>query len=50
VGTQHVIEESDLDGLLDVDAIPVPARWATFDSGRAQPDWVAAIKRSRRGR
>ncbi len=50
VGTQHIIEEDDLDGLLRVDAIPVPARWKTFESGRPQPDWVAAVERSRRGR
>jgi excisionase family DNA binding protein len=47
VGTQHVIEERDLDALLDESSLPVPARWRHFDSGRAQPDWVDAIARSR---
>jgi excisionase family DNA binding protein len=50
VGTQHVIEESDLDGLLQVGSLPVPDRWRRFDSGRAQPNWVAAVHRSRQGR
>ena len=50
VGTQHVIEETDLDELLQRDSVPVPDRWRLFDSGRPQPDWVAALARSRRGR
>jgi len=50
VGTQHVIEEDDLDAALEGGSLPVPPRWRTFDSGRAQPDWVAAMARSRRGR
>jgi excisionase family DNA binding protein len=50
VGTQHVIEETDLDQILQIDSLPVPDRWRRFDSGRPQPDWVAALARSRRGR
>jgi len=50
VGTQHVIEEHDLDGVLANPSLPVPERWQTFDSGRPQPDWVVAISRSRLGR
>lgn len=50
VGTQHVIDEGDLDALLAEGSLPVPERWRTFESGRPQPDWVAAIARSRRGR
>ncbi|MGH9000251.1 MAG: helix-turn-helix domain-containing protein [Acidimicrobiia bacterium] len=50
IGTQHVIEEADLESLLaDGVSLPVPDRWRSFDSGRAAPDWVAAIARSRRG-
>ena len=49
VGTQHVIEETDLEAVLQSDSLPVPDRWRRFDSGRAQPDWVAALARSRRG-
>ncbi len=50
VGTQHVVEEPDLDEFLAPESLPVPERWRTFGSGRPQPDWVAAIARSRRGR
>jgi excisionase family DNA binding protein len=50
VGTQHVIDEGDLGALLGEGALPVPERWRAFQSGRPQPDWVAAIGRSRRGR
>ncbi len=50
VGTQHVIEEDDLDQLLLSASLPVPERWRRFESGRPQPDWVAALARSRSGR
>ena len=49
VGTQHVIDEDDLAAVLTEGALSVPERWRTFESGRPQPDWVAAIARSRRG-
>jgi excisionase family DNA binding protein len=50
IGTQHVIEEADLDEVLEVDSLRVPARWRRFDSGRPQPNWAGALARSRRGR
>jgi excisionase family DNA binding protein len=50
IGTQHVIEERDLDAAVTRRSLPAPREWATFESGAAQPDWVAAIERSRRGR
>ena len=50
IGTQHVIEERDLDAIAEPEALPLPAEWTTFESGAPQPDWVAAIARSRRGR
>jgi DNA binding domain, excisionase family len=49
IGTQHVIEESDLDQLLVTGSLPVPERWRRFESGRPQPDWVSALARSRSG-
>lgn len=49
VGTQHVIEEADLATVAEPSgSLPVPEQWRTFASGRPQPDWVAAIRRSRR--
>lgn len=51
VGTQHVIEERDLDAaMIERRSLPVPAEWTSFESGAAQPDWVAAIDAARRGR
>jgi len=51
VGTQHVIEERDLEAALgEPRSEGVPARWRRFDSGRAAPDWVRAVDESRRGR
>jgi excisionase family DNA binding protein len=51
IGTQHVIEERDLDeAIVERRSLPMPDQWATFESGAPQPDWVAAIDASRRGR
>jgi excisionase family DNA binding protein len=50
VGTQHVIEEEDLADVLGQVSLPVPHQWKKFSSGRPQPDWVAALARSRAGR
>lgn len=50
VGTQHVIEESDLSAVLDVgETLPVPPGWQTMSNGRPMPDVVAAVRRSRSG-
>jgi excisionase family DNA binding protein len=49
VGTQHVIEETDLAAAAEPPrSLPLPREWRRFDSGRPVPDWVAAIQRSRR--
>jgi excisionase family DNA binding protein len=51
VGTQHVIEDEDLEAVLDEDAemAPVPESWRFSESGEPLPNVVAAIRRSRRG-
>ncbi len=51
VGTQHIVEEGDLDAVLveNGEMLPMPKRWRRSDSGRALPNVVAAIRRSRRG-
>lgn len=50
VGTQHVIDEDDLEILLGArgEMLPVPERWRRSGSGRPLPNVVAAIRRSRR--
>jgi excisionase family DNA binding protein len=50
IGTQHVIEEADLDAASQPHMLPVPERWKRFDSGRPVPDVVSLIHESRRGR
>ena len=51
VGTQHVIDEADLDGVIDEGAaLPLPAAWSVTRSGRPMPNPVAAVMRARSGR
>lgn len=50
-GSQHLIEESDLDRMLgDEGSLPLPPEWNTTWTAEPQPDWVRLIHRSRRGR
>ena len=50
VGTQHVIEEADLDLLVRrPDSLPVPDAWKRLPSGLPAPDGVAALDDARRG-
>jgi excisionase family DNA binding protein len=49
IGTQHVIEEADLEALLAVDELPVPPGWRVTVTGRPVPNVVAALRRSRSG-
>ena len=50
IGTQHVIEEADLDPLLGDDQLPLPPEWRTMPDGRPMPNVVRAIRLSRQGR
>ncbi len=52
VGTQHVIEEADLDAALNEgEVLPVPEWWnRTMADGRPIPNVVSAIRRFREGR
>ena len=50
IGTQHVIEERDLDDLLKGDgALPLPKQWKRTITGEPMPDWAAIVRRSREG-
>ena len=49
VGTQHVIEETDLEALIDQDdeMLPLP-EWLRFmEDGSPQPNWVRIIREDR---
>ena len=50
IGTQHFIEESDLDALLDDEQLPLPTEWQQLPDGRPMPNVVRAIRLSRAGR
>jgi excisionase family DNA binding protein len=49
VGTQHVIDEADLDEVLGrpANTVPLPAGWTTTFWGGPMPDVVAAVRRTR---
>lgn len=50
VGTQHVIEEGDLDAVAAapaVDRLPVPPSWQRTFWGGPMPDWVAIVRAAR---
>jgi hypothetical protein len=50
IGTQHVIEEQDLERLVeDPWPVEVPEEWKTFDDGTPQPDWERLVRESRDG-
>lgn len=49
VGTQHLIDEQELDALLDdeYEMLPMPDAWKVMSDGRPQPNWVKIIRQSR---
>lgn len=49
VGTQHVLEESDLDEVLSrsADTVDLPPEWRETFWGGPMPDWVTIIRRQR---
>ncbi|MGH8901255.1 MAG: helix-turn-helix domain-containing protein [Egibacteraceae bacterium] len=51
VGTQHLIDEKDLEALSEPGTLPIPKSW-DWDrtiTGEPMPDVVAAIRLSRQG-
>jgi excisionase family DNA binding protein len=50
IGTQHVIEEADLEPLLEDQTLPVPPSWRFMPDGRPVPNVVRAIRLARVGR
>ncbi|HEX4364816.1 MAG TPA: helix-turn-helix domain-containing protein [Solirubrobacteraceae bacterium] len=49
VGTQHVIDEGDLEALLDNRPVALPPGWETLSDGSRRPDWGELVRDSRRG-
>lgn len=51
IGTQHMIEEEDLDQATgETGSLPLPKEWQATWTGEPQPDWARLIRRSRRVR
>jgi excisionase family DNA binding protein len=50
IGTQHLIEEADLDRVASDKALPLPASWQRTATGERMPDVLAAIRSSRAAR
>ncbi|MDQ3537779.1 MAG: helix-turn-helix domain-containing protein [Actinomycetota bacterium] len=50
VGTQHLIDEADLDSLDDNEQLPLPEGWQRTIDGSPMPNIVRALRESRRGR
>jgi excisionase family DNA binding protein len=50
VGTQHTIDEADLEALLEDAELPAPETWAQMPDGRPTPNVVRAIRMARAGR
>lgn len=46
VGTQHLIDAEQLDGLLDDRPLDLPAAWKAADSGK-MPEWERLVRDSR---
>lgn len=49
VGTQHVIEEADLEAVAGADTVPLSDAWSETITGEPMPDVVTALRRSRLG-
>jgi excisionase family DNA binding protein len=49
IGTQHVIEEHDLDDLVGDEMLPLPPEWGRTSTGEPMPNVVRAIRLSRAG-
>jgi excisionase family DNA binding protein len=49
IGTQHLIEERDLNAVIvpDADRMPLPAAWQRTITGEPMPDWLALIRQAR---
>lgn len=49
VGTQHVIDEADLDHFIEGDTLPMPPPWGKTITGEPMPNVVRALRLSRIG-
>jgi hypothetical protein len=50
VGTQHLVDERELDAMVARSALPVPASWTETATGEPMPAIIEALERSRSSR
>jgi len=50
VGTQHVVDEVDLEAFGSDEELPAPATWTTTATGEPMPNVVRALRLARSGR
>ncbi len=50
VGTQHLVDEAELDELVgEPEMLPLPEGWKVTRWGDPQPNWVKIVRESREG-
>jgi len=47
VGTQHLVDERDLDTMVGHEPLEIPEEWRTLPDGTPQPDWERIVRSSR---
>jgi excisionase family DNA binding protein len=47
VGTQHLVDESQVDDAAGYEPLDVPHEWTHFADGTPMPDWQRMVRRSR---
>jgi excisionase family DNA binding protein len=47
VGTQHLIDERDLEAIAEPESLEIPGEWRTLPDGTPQPNWERIVRRSR---
>lgn len=50
VGTQHLVDERELDAMVARSALPVPGSWKRTATGEPMPAIIEALERSRSSR
>lgn len=48
VGTQHLVDEAELDALVDDSPLKLPASWTRTTEGAAMPNWESIVRDGRR--
>ncbi len=47
IGTQHIIEEEDLERLQGAEVLPLPESWTRTWTGESMPNWVSIVRQDR---